>query len=161
LAVSCRVVQPLRTVAILSLLSVAVASCTGGDRVGEGDPRESSNPPTVISEETGDTRFVPGRFQYRFDSITASATFEGSLATLSVRNDSGAELGAPSIYVIAADGKRYDAEGGEAAPIADAGEATLEFAFPDAVSPRTIGLTVLSFGDLNVGAMAPVPAAGS
>lgn len=153
--------RPLRIIAILLLLSVVLVSCTGRDRAEEGPSEDRSNVPTVISEETGDTRFVPGRFVYRFDSITADVTFRGNLATLTVRNDSGAELGAPSIYVIGADGRRYDAPAGDAAPIADAAETTLELAFPDAVSPRTIGLTVLSFGDLNVGAMAPVPITGS
>ncbi|HVF08985.1 MAG TPA: hypothetical protein VNC60_10445 [Actinomycetota bacterium] len=147
--------QPLRAIAAVSLV---VVSCTGQEAADDAPPAGPSTGPTVISEETGDTRFIPGRFVYRFDSITANATFDGSLATLNVRNDSGAALGPPSIYVIAADGRRYDAPPGQAEPIVDAAEATLEFAFPEAVSPRTIGLTVLSFGDLNVGAMAPVPA---
>lgn len=151
--------QPVRAIAvIISLVSLVVVSCTGPEGADDAPGSGSSTGPTVISEETGDSRFIPGRFTYRFDSITANATFDGSLATLNVRNDSGAELGPPSIYVIAADGRRYDAPPGQVAPIADASEATLEFVFPEAVSPRTIGLTVLSFGDLNVGAMAPVPA---
>ena len=44
-----------------------------------------------------------------------------------------------------------------AAPIADGEQVTLEFTFPEAVTPQTIGLAILSFGDDNVGAMAPVP----
>ena len=33
----------------------------------------------------------------------------------------------------------------------------MEFIFPEAVTPQAIGLAILSFGDDNVGAMAPVP----
>ena len=59
--------------------------------------------------------------------------------------------------MLGADDRRYDGVVDGAVPIADGEQVTLEFRFPDAVSPQTIGLAVLSFGDDNVGAMAPVP----
>ena len=142
-------------------VAVLVAACTRG-----GDPTDGPTSPAgpsgtgVISEDGGDTRFVPGRFVYRFNSITAQATFEGSVAAMSVTNDSGSELGVPSLYVIGADDRRYDGMTQDAAPIASGEQATLEFTFPEAVVPQTIGLAVLSFGALNVGAMAPVPVFG-
>ena len=49
----------------------------------------------MVSEDTGSAGFVPGRFRYQFNSITAAATFHGSVATLNVRNGTGSELGAP------------------------------------------------------------------
>ena len=139
-----------------------IAACTRG-----GDPTDGPTSPAgasgtgVVSEDSGDTRFVPGRFMYRFNSITAQATFDGSQATLTIRNDSGSELGAPSLYVLGADDRRYDGMVEGAASIADGEQATVEFTFLDTVTPQTIGLAVLSFGELNVGAMAPVPVSGA
>lgn len=139
-----------------------IAACTRGGDPTDG-PTSPAGPsgPGVVSEDSDDTRFDPGRFMYRFNSITAQATFEGSQATLTIRNDSGSELGAPSLYVVGADDRRYDGMVEGAAPIADGEQATLEFTFLDPVTPQTIGLAVLSFGELNVGAMAPVPVSGA
>jgi hypothetical protein len=137
--------------------ALGIAACTDSS---EPPPSSSAASPSgegVVSVDTGDTDFVPGRFIYQFNSITAQATFVGNVATMNIRNGTGAELGLPSLYVIGADDRRYDgtAEGVDA--IADGEQVTLEFAFPDAVTPQTIGLAVLSFGEDNVGAMAPVP----
>ena len=110
-----------------------------------------------MSVDTGDTDFVPGRFIYQFNSITAQVTFVGNVATMNVRNGTGAELGEPSLYVVGADDRRYDGTADGAASIADGEQVTLEFVFPDAVTPRSVGLAVLAFGEDNVGAMAPVP----
>ncbi len=157
-------VGPLRRICVVILgltLAVTASACIGAD---DPEPRSPAGAPSdggVISEDSSDTVFVPGRFIYRFNSISAEAEFDGSVATMSIRNDTGAELGAPSLYVLGADDRRYDATVDGAAPIADGEQATLEFTFPDVVSPQTIGLAVLSFGDLNVGAMAPVPASGT
>ena len=150
-------------VVILGLtLAASASACIGAD---DPEPRSPAVAPSdgggVISEDSSDTVFVPGRFIYRFNSINAQATFDGSVATMSIRNDTGAELGAPSLYVLGADDRRYDATVEGAAPIADGEQATLEFTFPDVVTPQTIGLAVLSFGELNVGAMAPVPVSGT
>lgn len=142
---------------IVLKLVLAAPACTG-----DTGPEASSvtSGDGVISQDSSDTPFVPGRFIYRFNSITAQATFDGNIASLSIRNDTGAELGSPSIYVIGADDRRYDATSDAAPPIADGEQATLQLTFPDGVTQQTIGLVVLVFGDLNVGAMAPVPVSG-
>ena len=136
---------------------LVTAACTGD---GEAPPSSSAASPSgegVVSVDTGDTDFVPGRFIYQFNSITAQVTFVGSVATMNIRNGTGAELGAPSLYVIGADDRRYDGAVEGADVIADGEQVTLEFTFPEAVTPQTVGLAVLSFGEDNVGAMAPVP----
>lgn len=159
--VSCRAVTPLRRIFVPFLaltIAVAASACTGGD---DGAGAVPSTPPVsgegVVSEDTGNTEFIPGRFIYQFNSITAQATFEDNVATMNVRNGTGADLGAPSLYVVGADDRRYDGVVDGEVPIADGEQVTLEFTFPDAVSPQTIGLAVLSFGGDNVGAMSPVP----
>ncbi len=142
---------------IVLTLMLAAPACTGNT-----GPEASSvtSGGGVISQDSSDTPFVPGSFIYRFNSITAQATFDDNNASLSIRNDTGAELGSPSIYVIGADDRRYDATSDAAAPIADGEQATLQLTFPDGVTQQTIGLVVLVFGDLNVGAMAPLPVSG-
>lgn len=159
--VSCRAVTALRRISVPFLtfaVAIAASACTGDDDGASAVPSASSPAGDgVVSEDTGDTEFIPGRFIYQFNSITAQATFEGNVATMNVRNGTGADLGAPSLYVLGADDRRYDGVVDGAGPIADGEQVTLEFRFPDAVSPQTIGLAVLSFGDDNVGAMAPVP----
>ena len=105
----------------------------------------------VVSEDTGETEFLPGRFIYQFNSITAQATFEGNVATMNIRNGTGADLGAPSLYVVGADDRRYDGmvEGAAADRRWRAGDPRVHV--PRPVTPQTIGLVILSFGDDNVG----------
>ena len=151
----CRIVAP------ILVLCVVAAACTGGDDEVPDAPSASPSGGGVVSEDTGDTAFLPGRFLYQFNSITAQATFEGSVATMNIRNGTGSELGAPSLYVLGAGDRRHDGVVDGAAPIGDGEQVTLEFTLPDAVTPETIGLAVLSFGEDNVGAMAPVPKPGA
>ena len=47
----------------------------------------------------------------------------------------------------------------DAATIPDGESATFQVTFPDDVDERTVGLVILSFGDSNYGALAPVPVA--
>jgi hypothetical protein len=152
------VIAPRRICASFLLLSLLASACTGGDEAGES-PTAPATPSGegVVSEDTGDTEFLPGRFIYQFNSITAQVAFEDNVATMNVRNGTGAELGAPSLSVLGADDRRYDGVVEGAGPIADGEQVTLEFTFPGAVTPASIGLVVLSFGEDNVGAMSPVP----
>jgi hypothetical protein len=159
--VSCRAVTPLRRISVPLLaltLAVAASACTEGD---DGPSDVSSTPSVsgggVVSEDTGNTEFLPGRFIYQFNSITAQAAFEANVATMTIRNGTGSDLGAPSLYVVGTDDRRYDGMVEGAAPVADGDQVTLDFTFPDQVMPQTIGLVILSFGDDNVGAMSPVP----
>lgn len=137
--------------------ALAITACTDSSEPPPSPPAASPSGEGVVSVDTGDTDFVPGRFIYQFNSITAQATFVGNVATMNIRNGTAAELGLPSLYVIGADDRRYDGAAEGAAAIADGEQVTLEFTFPDAVTPQSIGLAVLSFGEDNVGAMAPVP----
>ena len=148
-----------RLVVLIVLSAVLVPACTGDD-AGPTDPAVKPSGDGVVSRDTGDTEFIPGRFVYRFNDITAQATFEGSVATVTVGNGTGAELGPPSLSVVVADDASYEGLAPGAGAIADGEEVTVEITFPDAVSPQTIGLVVLSLGADNIGAMAPAPSSG-
>jgi hypothetical protein len=135
------------------LVAVFATACTsGGD--GDGSPTPAS-PTSPLP--TGPVRFQPGEFRYEFGAVTATLSFDGSSATLDVKNASGAALAKPSLYVIDATGVRHDGTVDAGVEIPDGDSATFQVAFPDEVKPRTIGLVILLFGDSNYGAMAPVP----
>lgn len=141
----------------LASLGVLATACTSEDQTAR--PSQSPTPTDgIVSRDTGGTDFLPGRFVYQFNSITAIATFRGNVATLNVRNGTGSEIGPPALTVIGIDDLRYEGQvDGDAAVIPDGEQVSIEISFPDAVGPETIGLAVLTFGDDNVGAMAPMP----
>lgn len=149
-----------RLICALILLATVASACTAGAEMGPGTPSVTGSGQGPVSQDAATSGSVPGRFQYRFNSITAAATFDGRIATLRVRNGTGAELGAPALYVVGTDDRRYEGVAPGAEPIPDGDQVTLEFTFPEVVEPDTIGLTVLVLGDENVGAMAPVQRAG-
>ena len=125
------------------------------------DPSAPPNADGVVSEDTGNTDFVPGRFIYQFNSITAQATFDGSVATVNIRN--GTSGRARRSRALRAGDRRPPVRRhrrGRDRRSRQGEQVTLEFAFPDEVTPQSIGLAVLQFGDDNVGAMAPVPRGG-
>ena len=154
----------LRRICVLMMLvalgTSLAAACTGDDGDGPAEPSSTTHGEGVVNEDTGATAFIAGRFAYGFNDISAQASFDGNVATLDVRNGTGSELGAPALYVLGTDDQRYDGVADGIAPIPDGQQVSLEFSFPDAVSPQTIGLAVLMFGEDNVGAMAPVPSSG-
>jgi hypothetical protein len=151
-----------RTRSLASVLLVVglAAACTGGDGGdgnddgGTGPTAPASAPPTV---DQGPVEFVPGAFRYEFGGVTAELTLDGDAAgTLDVTNASGAELDAPSIYVIAGDDTRHDASIDPTAVIPDGDEATFEVSFVDPLDVARLGLVILEFGESNYGAFAPV-----
>jgi hypothetical protein len=153
-------VTGLRLSRAIIVLAIVAGACTAGAETEPGSPSAGEGRQGPVSEDAGSAGSVPGRFQYRFNSITAAATFDGRVATLRVRNGTGSELGAPALYVMGTDDRRYEGVASGAEPIPDGAQVIVEFTFPDAVEPDTIGLAVLVLGDENVGAMAPVLRAG-
>jgi hypothetical protein len=145
---------------LLLVACLAAVSCTGDD--GGGDGGAASGPTTPVSApptvDQGPVEFVPGAFSYGFGGVTAELTLgEDAAGTLDVKNATGAELGAPSIYLITGEDTRVDATIADAAAIPDGGEASFQISFGDPVDVATLGLVILSFGDENYGGMAPVP----
>ncbi len=138
------------------IVLVAAAACTG-----DGDDGQTPTPTATTTSPvpTGPVRFEPGAYRWEFGGVTADLVFDGSDATMDVENASGAELAAPSLYVVEGSGTRRDGVVADAAPIPDGESATFQVTFPAQVTDETIGLVILLFGGSNYGAFAPVPAA--
>ncbi len=139
---------------LFGLLFVFTVACTGG---GDGSP-SSTSAPASSQAPTGPVRFQPGEYRYAFGGVTASLSFDASNATLEVKNASGADLDPPALYVIDGTGAHEGGTVAGAVAIADGGSATFQVSFPDTVTPKSIGLVILEFGDSNYGAFAPAPA---
>ena len=138
------------------LASALATACTGGG--GGGSSKTPTAAPTSAIP-TGPVHFQPGEYRYGFGGVTASLSFDGSAATLEVKNASGSELAAPGLYVVLGTGEHVDGTVAGAAPIADGASATFQVTFPAQVTSKTIGLVILLFGDSNYGAFAPAPVA--
>jgi hypothetical protein len=150
------VTNPRRILPFIGLLLVLTVACTGS---GDGTPSSTSAAPPSSSVPTGPVRFQPGEYRYEFGGVTATLSFDGSSATLDVKNVSGADLDLPALYVIDGTGAHMDGTVAAATTIADGASATFQVTFPDSVTPKSIGLVILEFGDSNYGAFAPAPAA--
>ena len=147
---------PRRILPLIVFVAVLGAACTGGD--GE-QPTPAPSSTTTSPVPTGPVRFEPGHYAYEFSGVTVDLVFDGSDASMDVNNASGAELAAPSLYVVMGTGEQRDGVVADAVAIPDGGSATFQMTFPDDVNEGTLGMVILSFGDSNYGALAPVPVA--
>ncbi len=141
----------------LAALAIALPACTHDNpQVTSSTPGSgvSGEGPVTSNEEV---HFKPGEYGYSFAGITAALKLTGSSGTLEVTNDSGADMGAPSLYAITGGDERFDASVDQAAPVANGQTASFKVTFPDKVNEQSVGLIVFLLGDENLGAMAPVP----
>jgi hypothetical protein len=136
--------------ALLAVSMVGVA-CTGDEVTTSSDPTTSDTPLPTVDVPVA---FVPGEWEY--DNNGVAVTYSWDTGALTVDNRSGAELGAPGLYVVTQTQQRVDAEVAQTAPIPDGASADLMASFPPDISLEDVGLVALLFGDQNWGAMSPV-----
>ena len=139
---------------LLVALAVVAVACTAGSSTATAPsaPVGGSPPPSVNVQAT----IVPGVWTYDLRGLKASFTWkEGGQPTLDVKNASGAEVGAPAIYVVTQEQKHVDGSIDGAQPIADGGSATYAVTFPSDFQRDDVGLVVLELGDENYGALGP------
>ena len=87
-------------------------------------PTPAPSSTTTSPVPTGPVHFEPGHYTYEFGGVTVGVVFDGSDASMDVKNASGAELAAPSLYVVMGTGVRRDGVVTDAATIADGESAT-------------------------------------
>lgn len=142
------------------LLVITLAAACTGDAVptptrGNGSGG-SSSPTELPTKDTGATKFVPGEFAYELNGVTAELSWDGGAGELKVENASGKELGPPGVYAVTDDQREVHGKVADAAAVGDGGSATLQVVFPEDLDPDTTGFLVLTFGEDNWGAFAPV-----
>jgi hypothetical protein len=150
------------TPVLLLALVLGAAACTGNDVQSSKTPTVSASATCGPATSNEIVKFKPGAYRYVFNNIVVDLTFTGEhAASLDVKNSSGAEIGAPGIYVITGTDERFDSQVAESAAVADGATSSFQVTFPDQVTLKTVGLIILKFGDSNYGAFAPVPVAAA
>jgi hypothetical protein len=143
--------MPART--LLVVLALAAVSCTGGSTTAETSATSAGSPPPSVNVSA---TIVPGVWTYDLRGLKATFTWkESGQPTLSVKNGSGAEVGAPSIYVVTQEQKYVDGSIDGAQPIADGASGDYTVTFPSDLQRDDVGLVVLTLGDENYGALGP------
>jgi hypothetical protein len=142
-----------RTCAIALLVVVGAIACTGGS---SPDATPSGSTSSTSALPSGPITFVKGEYESSIGDIDSRLRWAGGDGTLDVDNGSDQQIGAPSVYAITQAGESVDAELTDAAPIDAGASVSLAVRFPRSLRLDDVGLFVLSFGDENVGAMAPV-----
>ncbi len=142
------------TAALVLALGLIATACTGDDpSTDPADPTTTGSPLPTVDVPVD---FVPGEWTYENNDVTVAFSWE--TGSLSVENGSGAELGAPGLYVVTRTQEHVDAEVADTAPVADGDPADLVATFPPDLALADVGLVVLRFGEQNWGAMSPVVA---
>ena len=145
---------PLRLVACVSLVAVALVACTGGgDAPADAEDSPGTSPPPVTSADSYVFTDAAG--------IEARLTIEDEGAVLTVRNDTGAPLPRPGVYVLdARDGSRVDWTVLDARAAAD-GVTEWQVERPAVPEAKHVGLVVLLFGGEDYGAFVPPQPGGA
>jgi hypothetical protein len=141
------------------VVALGLAGCTGDSAPSSTapvTPSESELPTTDISP----VPFVPGQFAYSAEGIDAQLEWHGGQGTLTVANGTDADVGEPGLYAVTQEQTRVDASVKEADALAPGDEATFDVSFPAGLKTADAGFIVLLLGDVNYGALAPVPESG-
>ncbi len=127
-------------------------SCTGGDATDTTSSVISPNPlPTTDVNAT----IVPGEWTYEYLGVKATFEWKDGPPILTVKNATGADLGAPSVYVVTQDQRHVDGKMDASQPLADGATGTYTVGFPGDLTRDDVGLVVLMLGDANWGALSP------
>jgi hypothetical protein len=143
--------MPLRSVFAAVLVVAAVACTRGSSSTDTSAPTSASPLPTTNVQAT----IVPGVWTYELRGLKASFTWKDGPPTLTVKNDTGDQVGAPAIYVVTQDQKRVDGSIDGSVPLADGAQGQYTVTFPSDLQRDDVGLVVLELGDENWGALAP------
>jgi hypothetical protein len=137
---------------LVAAVLVLAAACTheGAATEPTTTPPVDVNPPQDV-----DVTFVPWEWTYELYGVKAAFHWKDGPATLTVKNGSDQEVGAPDLYVVTRDQRHVDAKLDGSAPLEPSESGTYTVTFPGGLQPDDIGLVVLLLGDVNWGALGP------
>lgn len=138
-----------RFLAVCLVFAALLASCTGSEEPSDATtpgPQTSAPPVTAVDA-----------YVYTDPAgIEARVKIEGDGASLTVRNDTGAVLLVPGLYVLdARDGTKVRWKVVEAAAIQDGESAVFQVDRPAVPEAKHIGLMAMLFGGQDYGAFTP------
>ena len=141
-----------RRTLVIVLALAALTACTGGGTTETTSTSDSAGPlPTTDVNAT----IVPGEWVYEYLGVKATFEWKDGPPVLTVKNGSGREVGAPSVYVVTQDQRQVAGKLAGSAPLADGGIGEYQVKFPGALTRDDVGLVVLKLGDANWGALSP------
>lgn len=143
-----------RTIGIAALalsMAVALAACNGGGEDESPSPSAADTTSPSPTEELAEA--AKGEYLYKAYGVTANMTLaEGDTWDMKVANDTGHELGKPSVYALdALDGTRINAKIEGASPLGNGKTQDLTVTWDERFVPEDIGLVILVFGTDNFG----------
>ena len=134
----------------LGALTLGVA-CTSDPT----DTTASSVAPSPPSTSDVNVTIVPGEWTYDYLGVKATFEWKDGPPILTVKNASGAEVGAPSVYAVTQDQRHVNGKMDLNEPLADGATGTYTVTFPADLTREDVGLIVLMLGDVNWGALSP------
>jgi hypothetical protein len=143
--------RTLLVVLAVTALTTGVA-CTGDSSTETASTSTSASPlPTTDVNAT----IVPGEWTYEYLGVKATFEWKDGPPILTVKNDSGSQVGAPAVYVVTQDQRHVEGKLGGSGPLADGADGQYTVTFPADLTREDVGLVVLQLGDVNWGALSP------
>ena len=127
------------------------AACTSDTT----EPTAPAVTPSAPSTSDVNVTIVPGEWTYDYLGVKATFEWKDAPPILTVKNTSGAELGAPSVYAVTQDQRHIDGKMDLSESLADGATGTYTVTFPADLTREDVGLIVLMLGDVNWGALSP------
>jgi len=145
--------RPRTLLAVLALAALTTGvACTGDSSTATTPAPTSASPlPTTDVNAT----IVPGEWVYEYLGVKATFEWKDGPPVLTVKNDSGSQVGAPALYVVTQDQRHVDGQLDGSVPLPDGSSGTYQVTFPADLTRDDVGLIVLELGDVNWGALSP------
>jgi len=138
--------------AVLAVCALTGVACTGDSSTETTSTSDSASPlPTTDVNVT----IVPGEWIYEYLGVKATFEWKDGPPVLTVKNDSGSDVGAPALYVVTQDQRHVEGHLDGSVPIPDGASGTYQVTFPSDLTRDDVGLVVLQLGDVNWGALSP------
>ena len=144
--------RPRTLLVALSLAALTLGAACTSDTT---ETTASSVSPSALPTSDVNATIVPGEWTYDYLGVKATFEWKDGPPILTVKNASGAEVGAPSVYAVTQDQRHVDGKMDLDEPLADGGTGTYTVRFPAELTREDVGLIVLMLGDVNWGALSP------
>jgi len=138
-------------VAICLAVLIVGTACTSDAT----DSTAATVTPSALPTADVNATIVPGEWTYDYLGVKATFEWKDGPPILTVKNATGAEVGAPSVYAVTQDQRHVDGKMDLSDPLADGAAGTYTVTFPADLTRDDVGLIVLVLGDVNWGALSP------